>query len=105
MCMWSNETGEENGLTGSERYKKLRRVKDRLSFLIEKREYLRLKLGELKTDQKVLNGAANQYSIDFVHAFMAAAQYVLTEEQFADIEVKAAQVLMQKERLNDFIGN
>lgn len=92
MC--SNDSKDGGGLTGPERFRKLRKLKDRISFLIEEREYVRQKLGNLNSDQKALNRAANKKA-DFVHAFMAAAEQLLPEELFNDLEAKAGEILMQ----------
>lgn len=95
MMMWSNETKEQGGLEGAERYRKLRKKKDRMSFLKEEREYVRQKLGQLKEDQKSLQRAAHS-KIEFVHAFMAAAERTLSEETYLALEAKAGEIMMQK---------
>ena len=93
---WSNSPKDDGGLSGSGRYKKLRRLKDRMSFLIEEREYVRQKLGDLKGDHKALNRAGSQRNIEFAQAFIAAAERLLSEEQFAELETKAAEMMMQE---------
>ncbi|MCG7878893.1 MAG: hypothetical protein AB2669_07160 [Candidatus Thiodiazotropha endolucinida] len=92
---WSNDTKNNGGLHGPERYRKLRKLKDRISFLIEEREYVRQKLGELNGDQKSLSRAAHK-NIEFVHAFMAAAERILSEDTFIDLEAKASEIMMQE---------
>jgi len=88
----SNSEKGDGGLAGSKRYKTLRKLKDRISFLIEEREYVRQTLGELKRDQKTLNKATNQ-KIDFTQAFYAASEITLPEELFLQLEAKAQQLL------------
>ncbi len=52
MSKFSNEDAENGGLTGKERQTKLRRMKTRLSFLIEEREATRQKLGKINSNKK-----------------------------------------------------
>lgn len=73
MSKFSNEDVENGGLAGKERQTKLRRMKTRLSFLIEEREATRQKLGKLNGDKKALNKAMNR-KIEFCHAFLAVAE-------------------------------
>lgn len=89
---WSNSEKQDGGLAGAERYKRLRRMKDRLSFLIEEREYVRQTLGKLKREKKQLNRAAN-LKRDFTQAFYAASEMTLPEELFLQLEAKAQQLL------------
>lgn len=90
---YSNETQGQGGLAGRERFAKLRRMKARLGFLIEEREAIRRKLGQLKGDQKSLNRIMNERTPEFKDAFMAAAERMLSEEQFTEIELKAMELL------------
>ncbi len=83
MSKFSNEDAENGGLTGKERQTKLRRMKTRLSFLIEEREATRQKLGKLNGDKKALNKAMNR-KIEFCHAFLAVAEREMSEERFID---------------------
>lgn len=96
MREWSNQPKDAGGLAGPERYRKLRRLKDRMAFLIEEREYVRQKLGDLKADQKALRSNTNNRQVGFSHAFLAAAQRTLDPETFEKLELKAAQILMQE---------
>ncbi len=89
---WSNSEKDDGGLAGSKRYKTLRKLKDRISFLIEEREYVRQTLGELKRDKKIANKATNQ-KLDFTQAFYAASELTLPEELFLQLEAKAQQLL------------
>ncbi|HFD12884.1 MAG TPA: hypothetical protein ENJ32_10520 [Crenotrichaceae bacterium] len=92
---WSNSEKSDGGLAGSGRYKKLRRLKDRLSFLIEEREYVRQTLGKLKAEKKHLNRASNRKP-DFTQAFYAASEIILSDELFLQLEAKAQQLLEQR---------
>ncbi len=92
MGKFSNEDAENGGLTGRERQSKLRRMKTRLSFLIEEREATRQKLGKLKEDKKSLNKAINR-KIEFCHAFLAVAEREMSEEKFIYLEMKAMELL------------
>ncbi len=89
---WSNSEKGDGGLAGSQRYKTLRRLKDRLSFLIEEREYVRQILGKLKEEKKTLNRASHKKT-DFTQAFYAASEMVLSEDLFLELEAKAQQLL------------
>jgi hypothetical protein len=92
MSKFSNEDAENGGLTGKERQTKLRRMKTRLSFLIEEREATRQKLEKLNSDKKALNKAMNRKA-EFCHAFLAVAERELSEETFIELEMKAMETL------------
>ncbi len=92
MSKFSNEDAENGGLTGKERQTKLRKMKTRLSFLIEEREAARQKLGKLNGDKKALNKAMNR-KVEFCHAFLAVAEREMSEERFIDLEMKAMELL------------
>lgn len=96
MRQWSNEPKDQGGLHGPERYRKLRRLKDRPSFKIDECKYVRQKIGELNGDQAALRRASHGKKIEFVHAFMAAAERLLSEEKFSEAEARAAQILIQE---------
>ena len=78
---------------GRERQVKIRKMKDKLSFLTEEREAVRERLGAMKMDAKALNRATNSRSIDFAHAFIAAAERLLPDEMFLELESRAADIL------------
>jgi len=78
---------------GRERQVKIRKMKDKLSFLTEEREAVRERLGTMKMDAKALNRATNSRSIDFAHAFIAAAERLLPDEMFLELESRAADIL------------
>ena len=92
MSKFSTEDAQNGGLTGKERQTKLRKMKIRLSFLIEEREATRQKLGKLNSDKKALNKAMNR-KIEFCHAFLAVAEREMPEEKFIDFEMKAMEIL------------
>lgn len=78
---------------GKERQVLIRRMRDKISFLTEERELVRKKLGQIKMDKKALNRVSNSVTSDFSHAFMAAAERMLDEEIFSQIEVRASEIL------------
>lgn len=78
---------------GRERQVKIRRMKDKISFLTEEREIVRIKLGRLKMDKKALRRATSSRSIEFSQSFMAAAERMLPEETFIQLEARAAEML------------
>jgi hypothetical protein len=91
----SSEPNGEFG-RGRERQVQIRKIKDKISFLTEEREIVRAKLGTIKMDQKVLNKVIHTRSVDFGLAFTAAAERILTEEQFLELEIKASEMLLVK---------
>ncbi|WP_456380170.1 hypothetical protein [Thiolapillus sp.] len=60
---------------------------------IAEREAVRARLGVLKMDAKALNRAVNNRKIAFCHAFVAAAERLLPEELFLELEQKATEML------------
>jgi len=78
---------------GRKRQTNIRKIKDKISFLTEEREFVRKKLGSIKTSKKSLNTATNNRKPDFLAAFMVAAEQFLDEERFLDIEAKAAELM------------
>lgn len=78
---------------GRERQEQIRKIKAKQGFINDEREMVRAKLGRLKTDKKALNKVVNSRSVGFSQAFMAAAERMLTEEQFLEIEIRAHQIL------------
>ncbi len=92
---WSNSEREEGGLSGSQRSNKLRKLKDKISFLIEEREYVKQKLADLKENKKTLNAAMNKKA-SFIESFYAVAQINLTEEEVVELEMKAYELLKAK---------
>jgi hypothetical protein len=90
---YSNEAYGQSGLAGRERFGKIRRMKAKLGFLVEEREALRKKLGQLNGDQKALKRAMNTKSPQFKDAFLAAAERMLSDEQLLALELKAVEIL------------
>ena len=68
-------------ICGMERKIMERKLKDKEGYLIERREIVRDRLGQIKTDQKNMNKAANMHK-GFSDAFVASAKRILTEDQF-----------------------
>ena len=68
-------------------------MKDKLAFLKDERAAVKNALGQLKADQKALNRAVNSRSIEFAHAFVAAAERELPAEVFSQLEQRAALML------------
>lgn len=88
----SSEPNGEFG-RGRERQEQIRKIKAKQGFLTDHRELVRAKLGRLKMDTKSLKRITNSRKPDFTMAFMAAAERMLTEEQFLDLEVRAQEIL------------
>lgn len=82
---------------GRERQVQIRKIKDRMSFLTEEREVVRARLGAIKLNRKALNKAVNSRTPSFAHAFVAAAERTLSEEQFLSLESLAGQILLETE--------
>lgn len=91
----SSEPDGEFG-RGRARQVQIRKLRSKQSFLIEEREVVRLKLKSLNTDKKALNKSVNNRSPEFSQAFLAACEQLLDEEQFVELEMKAAQILISK---------
>lgn len=87
---------DERHAKGRQRQEKIRRLKDKMSFLTEEREMVRVKLGQLKMDQKAVKRAQSNRALDFCQAFMAAAERILPEETFKEIEGRAAEIMSSK---------
>ncbi len=77
---------------GRERQNKERRIKDKERYLIEERETVRQRLGRLNREQKAMNKALNREQ-NFPAAFFAAAEEMLDEEQFMELELRAVDIL------------
>jgi phenylalanyl-tRNA synthetase alpha subunit len=87
---------DERHARGRERQAKIRRMKDKISFLTEESGVVKERLGRLKMDKKALNRAASSKKLEFAHAFMAAAERILTEKQFNEIEYRASDIIQSK---------
>ncbi len=93
---WSTLIEKDGGLTGNDRIKKLNRILDKESFLIEEREYVRNRIGDLNKTSKSLKRIANEKKAGFVHAFMVACEQTLSEDLYIEIEQRASQILTLK---------
>ena len=93
----SNSPEQTPKKTKALRYKKrlnqIIKIKEEIDFLTEEREMVRAKLGSMKMDKKALNKAANNRAPSFNQAFIAAAERILSEEQFLEIELRAVDIL------------
>lgn len=78
---------------GKERQTKIRRMKDKISFLTEERELVRQKLSRIKADRKAHNRICTGVNVDFAHAFMAAAERLLPDDVFNEVESRAGEIL------------
>lgn len=77
---------------GTERKILERKLKDKEGYLIERREIVRDRLGQIKTDGKNMNKAANRHK-GFSDAFVASAERLLSEDQFTEIELRAVEII------------
>ncbi len=84
---------DERFQRGRERQVKIRRMKDKMSFLTEEREIIRKRLSRMKMDKKAHNRLCTQNNADFAYAFMAAAERVLPDEVFNELESRAGEIL------------
>jgi chromosome segregation ATPase len=86
---------DEKSVKGRERQTRIRRMKDKISFLTGEREQVRARLGQIKTDLKALNKLQHspKNKKEFSQAFMVAAELYLSEEVYLDLEVRAAQII------------
>ena len=79
-------------ISGRERKIMERKLKDKEGYLIERREIVRDRLGQIKNDQKNMNKAVNRKK-GFSDAFVASAERILTREQFIEVELKAVEII------------
>ncbi len=77
---------------GRERQNKERRIKDKERYLIEDREVVRQRIGRLNREFKSMNRAKNREQ-NFPAAFVAAAEEVLDDELFTELELRAVEIL------------
>lgn len=78
---------------GRQRQEVIRRMKDKLSFLVEEREIVRNKIASIKSNKKALQRKSNSIKAGFAEAFMVAAEQILSEEDLVHIETRAAEIL------------
>jgi PAB1-binding protein PBP1 len=96
----SNTPAEEGGLSGRERNRTLRKLRTKIDFLKIEREYVKNKIAEIKKETKRLNRISNNSTPRFQAAFMAAAEKLLDEKTFLDIESKAATIMASRKEHN-----
>jgi len=77
---------------GRARQAKIRRMKDKMSFLIEEREHVRVKLGTMKAQKKQLHVATSRRPT-LNDAIVAVLMVSLSEEEFLAMELKAVGLL------------
>ena len=78
---------------GHERKTMERKLKDKEGYLIERCEIVRDRLSQMKKDLKAMRKAANCKPPGFSDAFMASAERILTDDQFAEIELRAVEII------------
>ena len=78
---------------GEERKVMERKLKDKEGYLIERREIVRSRLGEIKKDQKSKHKAESNKGNNYSDAFVAAAERLLPEETFSTIELRAIEII------------
>jgi len=84
---------EVTEMTTQERRSQIKLMQDKMIYLSEEREYVRSRIAEINSDLKTLNRVVNRRSENFCHAFVAAAERVLDEELFLELESRAASIL------------
>ena len=100
----SNTPVEEGGLSGKERNRALRKLRTKIDFLKLEREYVKNKIARLKQNTRQLNRITNNTTPKFQAAFMAAAEKLLDEQTFLDIESQAAIILSARKAQNSAAG-
>ena len=87
-----NQIGKQN--TDPKYQEKLTYLKDVLSELITQQASIKTQLSELKVNMKSFNKVKNViHKTGFSDAFVMAAEQLLTEDQFLNVEMKAAQII------------
>ncbi len=89
----SNTPAEEGGLQGKERERKLRGLRTKIDYLKVECEYIKHKISTINTQKKKANRVVHNTSPKFQAAFMAAAEKLLDEKTFLNIENKAAMLI------------
>jgi len=87
---------EVTEMTTRERRSQIKMMQDKLTYLAEEREHVRSRIAEINSDLKALNRAVNGRNEKFCHAFIAAAERILDEELFLELESRAASILSIK---------
>jgi len=91
----SSGSQEMTELGPKERKSQIRKMTDKISCLAEEREYIRNKINTIKQSHKAMKRAVNSRNENFCHAFIAAAEVLLDEETFLEIEAHAATIRLQ----------
>ena len=94
LSQLSSEPNESTPV-GRERQKRIRKMKDKISFITEEREIVRRRLSQIKRNCKSASRFQHKYKNGFELAFLVAAEQVLTEGQFLELEAKAETILAQ----------
>ena len=81
-----------DGMSGQDAYSKLRRMRDKRSYLFSERGLVRQKLSKLNNDVKAVN-RANDRQPGFSQAFLAACERSMSQSEFLDMEVKAMELM------------
>jgi len=84
-----SDSPEAVGLSEHARIRKLRQLRAKIDRLKVEREYVANKIAELKSQKRISNNS----SAKFQAAFMAAAEKVLDEKTYLNIESKAAMLI------------
>ena len=77
---------------GAEREYKIHQMKAKERYLIEEREIVRQRIGRLNRELKGMNRAKNREQ-NFPAAFVAAAEEMLDQESFTELELRAVEIL------------
>lgn len=86
----------ETGIDTKQRSKLITSLKNKQAYLKSEAEHVRGVIHQLKQDQAALNKAASSKKPGYAEAFLAAAEQLLDEEQFVEIELKAVSLLESK---------
>ena len=83
----------DKNLVGEKREEVIQQYKKIQNGLIKCREEVRLHLRKIKTAEKTVNWISNSLTTEYTHAFMAAADEILTEDQLNEIEDRANEIV------------
>ena len=79
-------------LVGKERQFKIHQMKSKERYLIEEREIVRQRIGRLNRELKGVSRAKKRGQ-NFPAAFVAAAEEMLDQELFTELELRAVEIL------------
>ena len=77
---------------GRARQNKERRIKERQRYLIEEREIVQRRIGKINREMKTMNRMKNEKT-NMACAFYAAAEQMLDQELFTELELRAVEIL------------